>query len=274
MAKAPPSIAATSTLAMICAAAARGVETDDVLARVGLSRSNLEDPDARLPGTTVLTVWSALRERTGDPALQLAAPCALPFGGYRVIDYLVASSATVGDGMTRFMRFFGLIADGVQLEIVHDDGVHALVLEMADGDPVPPVYVDYVYAALVSRTRMHIRRALQVNRVELRQPTPPTAAEHEELFQAPVLFGSAADRLCFTDEEWAAPMETADAVLAQLFEEHARLLAERVPRASSGFDSDVRSAIASLLPEGVSAEVVASALNVSVRTLQRRLVDA
>jgi len=57
----------------------------------------LEDPDARIPGPTVLSIWNALRERTADPALQLAAPAILPFGAYRVIDYLVAAPATVGD---------------------------------------------------------------------------------------------------------------------------------------------------------------------------------
>ena len=46
---------------------------------------------------------------TASPAtgvtLQLAAPATLPFGAYRVIDYLVEASATVGDGIRRFARF-------------------------------------------------------------------------------------------------------------------------------------------------------------------------
>jgi len=143
---------------------------------------------------------------------------------------------------------------------------------MADGDPVPPVYVDYVFAALVSRIRMRIRPDLHVHRVELRRPEPPAASPYRELFRAPVRFGGAADRLCFTDEEWMSPTESADEALTGLLEGHARILAERIPQPAGGFRAAVQEAIASALAEGGSAVDVARALHVSVRTLQRKLV--
>jgi hypothetical protein len=186
MARAPISVAATSTLAMVRAAESRGVETADLLRAAGVARELLDDPDARLPGPTVLAIWSALRERTGDPALQLVAPACLPFGAYRVIDYLVGASATVGDGMRRFAGYFRLIADAVTLTIADNGAEHAVCLAMADGGAVPPVYVDYVFAALVTRIRMQIRPGLRVLRVELRQAEPPVAAPYAKVFGAPV----------------------------------------------------------------------------------------
>jgi len=273
MAKAPPSIAATSTLAMVRAAGARGVRTADLLEDAGLTRESLEDPDARIPGPTVLAIWSELRQRTGDPTLQLSAPTCLPFGAYRVIDYLVAASATVGDGIRRFARFFGLVAEAVSLTIEESQEEHRLDLVMADGRPVPPVYVDYVFAALVSRIRMRIRPDLQVLRVELRQLEPAHSSAYTELFRAPVSFEADADRLCFADPEWHAPTESADEALAHLLEDHARILAQRMPKGASGFRAEVQQAISAALPEGRSAAAVARALHISVRTLQRRLVD-
>lgn len=272
MAKAPPSIAATSTRAMIRAAGARGIETADLLEEAGLTLESLEDPDARIPGPTVLALWNALRERTADPALQLTAPTALRFGEYRLIDYLVAASATVGDAMLRFVRFFALIADAVTLWIERDEDGYAVNLAMAGGGPVPPVYVDYVFAALVGRIRMRIRPDLQVLRVELRQPEPPVSACYAEVFCAPVQFGATADRLFFSNAEWESPTVTADAALAEVLEEHARILAGRIPPAAAGFRAEVQNTIASVLPDGGSAEDVANALHVSVRTLQRKLI--
>lgn len=257
---------------MVRTAEARGVQTADLLRTVGITREYLDDPDARLSGAAVLTLWNALRQRTADPALQLTAPASLPFGAYRVIDYLVGASATVGDGIRRFARFFGLIADAVTLTIDRDGENYCLSLARADGSPVPPVYVDYVFAALVSRIRMRIRPGLQVLRVELRQPQPPSTAPYFETFRAPVCFGAAADRLCFSEEEWEAPMDSADPALAPVLEEHARILAQRIPHAASGFTAAVQKTIASVMPEGGSAEDVARALHVSVRTLQRKLV--
>lgn len=272
MTRSPPTIAATSTLAMVRTAEARGVSAADLLKEAGLTVELLEDPDARIPGPVVLGLWQALRERTAEPALQLAAPTSLPFGAYRVIDYLVGASATVGEGVSRFARFFSLIADAIALTIECDDGAHCLRLSRADGGAVPPIYVDYVFAALVMRVRMKIRPSLDVLRVELMQPEPAWATSYGELFRAPVRFGASADRLCFAAAEWNAPMDSADAALAHVLEEHARILARRLPSAASGFCADVERTIASALAEGASAEEVARAMHCSVRTLQRKLV--
>lgn len=267
-------IAATSTLAMVRTAAGRGVETADLLDQAGLTLEVLEDPDQRISAPTVLALWDALRERTADPALQLAAPATLPFGAYRVIDYLVAASATVGDGIRRFARFFGLITRNVTLRTDRDDEEHALCLGPADGVSVPPAYVDYVFAALVTRIRMRIRPDLRVRRVLLSRDEPVQTAPYRELFRSPVLFGAAEDRLCFTDREWQAPTVDPDEALAELLEEHARILAQRVPEPATGFRAEVESVLAGALPEGGTAAEVARRLYMSVRTLQRKLADA
>jgi AraC-like DNA-binding protein len=271
MPAAPSSIAITSTLAMVRTAEARGFATSDLLERVGLSRETLEDPDARIPGRTALELWSALSERTGDPALQLFAPTELPFGAYRVIDYLVGASATVGEGVERFARFFRLIADAVVLRIERAGHEFHLWFDMADGGPAPAVYVDYVFAALVGRIRMKIRPELAVHRVDLRRPRPIDSGPYEERFRAPIRFSSDGDRLCFSAAEWASPIAGADAVLARILEEHARVLASRLTGARTDFVVRVQSSIMAALPESAEEERVARALHVSRRTLQRKL---
>jgi len=258
---------------MLRLAQQRGVVVSDLLAAAGLDSAQLDDPDARIPAPAVLALWNALRDRTGDPALQLAAPAALPWGAYRVIDYLVAASQTVGQGIDRFARFFGLIANTVALTIDDSSG-YALRLASTSGGVVPPVYVDYVFAALVTRIRRQVRPELEVLRVELRQHAPEYAGSYHELFRAPVHFAAAEDRLCFTAEEWRAPTRNPDAALALLLEEHARILAERVPSARPDFCAQVQRAIAAAPAASGSAPAVARALHMSVRTLQRRLVDS
>jgi AraC-like DNA-binding protein len=259
---------------MVTAAEIRGAATADILAGAGVARAVLEDPDARLPAAVVMGIWSELRRRTGDATLQLAAPACLPWGKYRVIDYLVAASTTIGGGVDRFARFFALIADAVTLTIGHDDGAHFVTVARSDGGPVAPVYVDYVFAALVTRIRLHIRPGLRVLRVELRQGEPEDAASYADTFASPVVFGAVADRLFFADAEWNASPLNADGALAQLMEDHAHMLAAQ--RQSSvgeddGFLRSVQDAITAALPEAATIENVARALHVSVRTLQRRL---
>ena len=270
----PPTVATTSTLAMLRAAESRGFETGDLLSAAGLERETVEDPDARIPGSQALALWNGLRERTGDAGLQLSAPTLLPFGAYRVIDYLVDASATVGDGIKRFARFFGLIADAMALTVEEAGAERRLHLARSDGGAVPPVYVDYVFAALVGRIRMKIRPELAVKRVELRHGPEPDPAPYVACFRAPVRFGEAGDRLCFDLGEWDSPFEHADEALARLLEDHARMVESRLPQLDDGFVAEVRGALTSVLPEHVQAARVARALHVSVRTMQRRLVAA
>jgi AraC-like DNA-binding protein len=267
-------IAATSTLAMVRAAEARGIPTSDVLATAGVTVAQLQDPDARLPYSQVMEVWNTLRSRANDSALQLTAPQTLPWGTYRVIDYVVTASATIGEGITRFARFFGLITDAVSLSTGRDGERNFLTIQLADGRPVPPMYVDYVFAALFTRVRFRMRPQLQLLGVELRQPEPADPAPYRELFRAPIRFGAASDQLFFADDEWLAPSESADVALAQLMEEHARMLAHRSGPPQVGFRRDVESAVAATLMHGATAEDVARVLHVSVRTLQRKLEDA
>lgn len=275
MADRPPSIAATSTLAMVRAAESRGIRTADILERAGLTRAFLEDAESRIPAPTVLSVWSALRERTGDPALQLVAPTSLSFGEYRVMDYLVNASRTVGEGVSRFVQYFTLITAAAALSIEEEGDERRLLLTAAGGGHLPPMYADYVFAALVTRIRIpgRGRPSLRLSRIELHQPQPLDPAPHERVFPGPVRFGAPADRLCFSKEEWDAPMEGADEALAHLLEEHARMLATRSPQVAGTFRAEVLKALAEALPGGGSAQEIARALHVSVRTLQRKLVE-
>ena len=270
----PPTVAVTSTLAMVRTTELRGFPVSDLLARLALPREVLEDPDARIPGRTALELWEALIERTGDPALQLTAPTTLAFGAYRVIDYLVRVSSTVGEGVTRFAEFFKLIADSLRLSIESDEKGSCLFVTTAEGDAVPALYVEYVFAALVGRVRMGIRPELRVRSVDLRRPPPADPAPYEDCFRAPVRFAARHDRLCFTAAEWASPIEGADAALARVLEEHAHLLAARLPEARSDFVSQVRTAVMATLPDSADAEHVAHTLHMSRRTLQRKLAQA
>jgi len=274
MSAASPKVAVTSTLAMVRTAESRGARTADLLADVGLDREVLEDPDVRIPGDAALWLWQALIERTGDPALQLAAPTQLPFGAYRVIDYLVGASATVGEGVERFAQFFRLIADAIALTVEEEPGGQRLCLKTVAGGAVPPVYVDYVFAALVGRIRMRIRPELELRGVELRRPRPSDPGPYEECFRAPVRFGAERDRLCFTAAEWAAPIAGADEALARVLEEHARVLEARLPEVPTDFISEVRASIVGTLPDGADEDHVARALHMSTRTLQRNLSSA
>lgn len=269
-----PTVLVTSTLAMVRAAEARGVEVGDVLERAGVPRERLQQPDGRIPVSASLAIWDELRQRARDATLQLVAPTALPVGAYRVLDHLVGTSATVGEGVRRFARFFGLINPTVTLSVQRGESEWRLVASLAGEKPVPSVYVDYIFAALVGRVRAYFRPGLRLGRVDLRQPAPPDPLPYLAAFQAPVNFGAAADQLCFADAEWGAPLETHDPTLAQVLEAHARIKLRRAAGGTSALGFDLQRAVIGTLPDGARVADVARILRISTRTLQRKLAEA
>ena len=81
---------------------------EPLLANAGIRRADLDDPDARIP----VTVWGpmfcrALEQRPMKNAgMRLAT--VTPFGAFPLIDYLIATSQNVGEGLTRLARYLRL----------------------------------------------------------------------------------------------------------------------------------------------------------------------
>jgi AraC-like DNA-binding protein len=268
-----PTVLVTSTLAMVRAAEARGVDVREVLEGAGVPFERLQQPDGRIPVPVSLAIWDELRDRTQNATLQLVAPTGLPVGAYRVLDHLVGTSATVGEGVRRFARFFDLINPTVALAVQSGEREWSLVATLADGRAVPPVYLDYIFAALVGRVRAYFRPGLRVARLDLRRSAPADPSPYHEVFQAEVNFGAAGDRLCFSDEEWRAPLETHDQLLAQVLEAHARIRLGRATGETSPLRFELQRAILGALPDGALVPDVARALHMSARTLQRKLAE-
>jgi len=120
---------------------------------------------------------------------------------------------------------------------------------------------------------MRIHPPLQVERMELCRPAPADPTPYTERFYAPVRFGCERDRLCFSASEWEAVITGSDAESARVLEEHARILAERLPSKPAGFVASVQSSTIAGLPESTPEEDVARVLHVSRRTLQRKLAQ-
>ncbi|MHC4923756.1 MAG: AraC family transcriptional regulator [Planctomycetota bacterium] len=232
----------------------------------------LDDPDARLPHPTVLRIWRELAALSGDQALQLRAPRLPPYGAYRVLDYLVVATPTLGEWFPLFARYFRLINNGVDLQVRWEDERPCLDMRMMDGSACEPVYVEYTFAAFLERTRLRAHPGWNPSLVEFRHPVPRDLGPYRSVFNCPVVFDASGDRLWCRIEDWGRRSAEADAPLGLLLEEHARLLTEAMP-IHGGFVSAVRSLITEVLSEGAPTALVAKKLAMSVRSLQRRLAE-
>src|SRR5688572_5631164 len=133
-----------SSSAVLAACEALGLDTDALLDAARLARSDVEDPDARIPGEKMMALWQEAYARSGDPDLALHAVEALPFGAYTVIDFLARTSTSIGGAIERISRYFPLINSIVELPIENaGDHVRVAIHDPRGPSRLPRPYAEY-----------------------------------------------------------------------------------------------------------------------------------
>jgi AraC-like DNA-binding protein len=273
-------VATTSSRALLSACERIGIDTRELLAAANLTAAEVDDPDGRLPGEAVAALWQAALERSGDPELGLRVALAVPFGVYRLIDFLAASAATVGEGLLRVARYFPLINSALGWQVSEMGGKPgaALARRMALTYPAPAGRLPRPYAEYaVAVTVLHCRRASgfdwPVVEVAFEFGPPSSTADHVNAFGCPVLFDQPYTGFALAQTTWDTPSRAASSDLLRTLEEHAdRLIAGL--RAGSVVSAKVSRLIAEELQGGdASLRRIARRMGMSPRTLQRRLEE-
>jgi hypothetical protein len=104
----PSSYPASSLRVFVDALERLDYRVGPLLADAGIDRADLDDPDGRIPYTAwIATFRRALEQRPMKNAgMRLAT--VTPIGAFPLIDYLIATSENVGEGLTRLAQYLRL----------------------------------------------------------------------------------------------------------------------------------------------------------------------
>jgi len=266
-------VATTSSRALLAACKNLGLDTLSLVEEAGILPEEVDNPDGRLPGAAVATLFRQALVRSGDPDLPLRAAAAVPFGAYKIIDFLAASAPSVGEGLLRVARYFPLINSTAELR-VHDESDVLRLQFWTPVDPagVPRPYVEYALAV----TFLHCRHAAGFDwpLLEARFAFPKPAAKgmHEGIFGCEVKFGAPRSELVIARSVWESPSRgAASSELLRVLEDHADRLISTLRN-----EEPVQANVARLLTKALqggdpSLENIARQLHLSPRTLQRKL---
>jgi Arabinose-binding domain of AraC transcription regulator, N-term len=200
-----------ATRALVEACGRIGLDPADLLTRAGLERSRLDDADARIAAEQADAVWREAYLASGDAALALHAAEQTPFGAFRVLDYLGATGATVGDGVRRVAAYFPLVDSRATLAVEESsrDAV-ALALRGPDGGTVPPQAQEYTLAILVSRVRQVARASELGLEVRFAFSRPAHAREHVRVLGVEPEYDVPVPALVVARVTWDAPTSGGD----------------------------------------------------------------
>lgn len=259
-----------STQALVALAERSGLARAQILGDAPVDPIVLGDPTARVRFLDVLAIWERADVLSNEP-LGLRAASELPFGAYRVIDFLCWSSPTVRDGVFKLARYMPLLNEAVQMTI--DEAGDPVAVTLHAPFEIPVSYAAFVFAAMIVRQRVVHTEPLELAAVQFKGPPPADIAEYEASFQCAVRFDAPAHQLRLTHKTWESPLRPSEPELYATLVEHAERLMDA--HQSSDLSSRVERAIAEELQGGdASLERVAKRLAMSERSLQRHLKEA
>ncbi len=220
-----------------------GVDVNTLYSRLGYDAEKLPLKDLRTPHQQQALFWQIVEGVTGDPDIGLHLCPHLPLFRGEVIEYLMFSSPTFGDGIVRALKYIRLISDALSVRLVHDQhGARMCVIGSSlEAPQLRHTEICVVYE-LIQFARSVTENRFAPLRVKLHCSARSPQADYERVFGCPVEFGGSESEVWFEPAllDYRSPRWDPD--LLELHEElaqkrlsdlHRRDLVERIRKVLS-----------------------------------------
>jgi AraC-like DNA-binding protein len=242
---------------------------EPLLTNAGIRRADLDDPDARIPRA----VWGpllcrALAQRPMKNAgMRLAT--VTPLGAFPLVDYLIATSENVGEGLTRLARYLRLAEAGSVPCLREDEDPIRVLLEGC----ASPLSAEFTVTLNVLHFRQETEGRFRASYASFCHE-PDDVAEIERVLGCPAHTGASWNGWALLRKTCELPLRRRDAALGSLLQRQADAAISRLPPMESVV-LDVRRLLASRVGGGdTRIQAIARTLATSARSLQRRLAAA
>ena len=190
-----PSVGVKALRAVFGTAQAAGLDGTALAAEHGVSAEDLQNPDFRFPHTAWGAVWDDIVRRSGDPGIGLRAAPLLSAGHWDVIDYVTASSDTLGDAFRRLSRYFPVISTGVTHVLRVEGAMARFVRSYVPGAARNRAATEYSTANIALRFRSYTAAPWRPAWVSfVGEPSSPIE-RYAELFGCDVRFDEGEDAI-------------------------------------------------------------------------------
>jgi AraC-like DNA-binding protein len=249
-----------------------GADRERFLSAAGIDARLIDDRDARLPLADYLRAIDAALKVSGDPALGLHMGEQARSVMFDLVGPLAERAATLRESIQTAERYSRLLAEGHDPEL-HETGELAVIrFATLRGDAAAARFTaEFAMTSLLIVLRQFAGDTARPTQVSFAYPAPPHAAEYARIFRGAERFDAAFTELHFP-RAWLEKR--------QLFQspELYALLKSEAERTLGRLDRDamlsdrIERILARHGPQAVTMETVARELDMSARSLRRRML--
>ena len=247
-----------------------GEPADDLLARGGIRRADLDAPDHALPLAVFRDLWE--RAARHQPDIGLTLVDRFPAGQMHVLAHLALRSATVASALEEVCRYAGITSAADRLALETRGELAWFSYATAGTAPDNPWMAEHYLSMLAAFMAQACGRGLPIRAVEFAGPRQASEAAYLHRFGVAPRFGAGANRLAFDLQALAWPLLTHDAYLHAVLARVVQAQAPARPLPDSLLD-EVRREIATVLLQGrvPTLDAVAGACGLAAKALRTRL---
>jgi AraC-like DNA-binding protein len=254
--------------------ASEGHTVQQCLKGTGILTSQLDKRHQTITLRQEIRFHRNLIELSGDPTIGLRIGSAYLPQRYGMLGYALLSAATLRHALVIAKNFGDLTFTwfGLRLEVAGTTTTFSFVNRYdIDADVLDFLYDRDCAAALVDFSEA-LGQPLALDKVTLPHDGHERAAIYRRFFRCPVEFNDAPARIEFATKLLDTPLPHRDAAASDQLQQQCQLLLAKLSR-QSGLVDDVRRVLLARPGFFPGIEMVAEKLDLSVRTLRRRLAE-
>ncbi|WP_027859186.1 AraC family transcriptional regulator ligand-binding domain-containing protein [Marinobacterium jannaschii] len=246
------------------------LDPQELLQNAGLTLETLNQPGARISSQTHNDLLATLAERLGNPRIALRIGEATQPRMLGSVGFLMTTATDLNSSFQLLADYMPILLEGAHLDYRETPSGRILRLELSQSLPFTE---EWLLACLYNWPRWLSGKQIPAVSVSLLQSEPDKSHVWQQFFAAEVRFDAPANQIILPSRYLEYPCLDANEEMHQLHREFADTLLSHSSE-ESALIARIRSQIRLQLANGegqVRREQIAGLLNMSLRTMQRKL---
>lgn len=248
----------------------KGFDADDIFRRAGLDPSKRADPEYRYPQNEITRMWRIAIRETKHSCLVFEVVKYIEPWMMHAVGHAWVSSHNLLAALQRLERYHRMLSTNVYFRLEKLQGAWQLVGGVLD--PYEHPATDATLAFILEMCRRSYGEDLTPLQVQMVRLEPMDAKPLEEFFRCDINYGCDENIMIFSSSDLNRKLSSANPVIAAAMDD---VIVDYLARFdASDIANKVRQIVAGYLVHGEpDKQMIADELNMSARTLQRRLEE-
>ncbi len=249
----------------------KGFSASDIADKIGISVSLIGEPEVKIPISQMLILWDTAIAATGDPALGLHLRGKYGRHFMHFVVTIAKNSASLLESAQQWVQYAKLICEVDQISIQETE--NSFFLTYSNLCPIQQCIsmIEHDMSKAVIYAREFSQQNFKPIEVCFTYPKPPYFQEYEKIFQCPIRFDQAENRIIMDKKDMHRKIVGRDPHLCAVLKKHADTMITAYEDKDL-FSQKVETYIAKNLSLGkLTLESAANSLMISRSTLHRKL---